>query len=165
MASMSIAACWPSFITDPFPKLSSIWFIAASKALQVQKAKFKQGSDNLARLKLSQREGTGKEFHDKVLSLRKAQEQFPPIKHMELNDTGLATHLSRNGKKTISKEQLVKDFDDKLAPDIDVAVLGSDQRNLNVLRKIERLCLFQNITQHLMYDQFYLYELVNLGPV
>ena len=66
---------------------------------------------------------------------------YPIIKHMELNDTGLATHLSRNGKKTISKEQLVKDFDDKLAPDIDVAVLGSDQRNLNVLRKIDKINL------------------------
>ena len=66
---------------------------------------------------------------------------YPIIKHMELNDTGLATHLSRNGKKTISKEQLVKDFDDKLAPDIDVAVLGSDQRNLNVLRNIDKINL------------------------
>ena len=66
---------------------------------------------------------------------------YPIIKHMELNDTGLATHLSRNGKKTISKEQLVKDFDDKLAPNIDVAVLGSDQRNLNVLRNIDKINL------------------------
>jgi hypothetical protein len=66
---------------------------------------------------------------------------YPIIKHMELNDTGLATHLSRNGKKTISKEQLVKDFDDKLAPDIDVSVLGSDQRNLSVLRKIDKINL------------------------
>jgi hypothetical protein len=66
---------------------------------------------------------------------------YPIIKHMELNDTGLATHLSRSGKKTISKEQLVKDFDDKLAPDIDVAVLGGEQKNLNALRKIDKINL------------------------
>ena len=66
---------------------------------------------------------------------------YPVVKHMELNDTGLATHLSRSGKKTISKEQLVKDFDNKLAPDIDVAVLGSGQRNLNVLRQIDKINL------------------------
>ena len=66
---------------------------------------------------------------------------YPIVKHMELNDTGLATHLSRSGKKTISKEQLVKDFDDKLAPDIDVAILGGEQKNLNALRKIDKINL------------------------
>ena len=50
---------------------------------------------------------------------------FPIVKHMELNDTGLAPHLSKFGNKTVSKEQLVKDFDTKLAPELDVTVLGS----------------------------------------
>ena len=103
--------------------------IAASKALQIQKTKIKQANDNLAKLKLSQREGTGKEFHDKILSLRKAQEQFPPIKDMELNDTGLSPHLSKMGKQTVTKEQLVKDFDNKLAPEIDVVALGGSSED------------------------------------
>ena len=103
--------------------------IAASKALQIQKSKLKQANDNLAKLKLSQREGTGKEFHDKILALRKAQEQFPPIKDMELNDTGLAPHLSKMGNKTVTKEQLVKDFDGKLAPEIDVVALGGSSED------------------------------------
>jgi len=50
---------------------------------------------------------------------------LPIIRHMELNDTGLAPHLSKMGNKTVSKEQLVKDFDTKLAPELDVTVLGS----------------------------------------
>jgi len=49
---------------------------------------------------------------------------FPIVRHMELNDTGLAPHLSKLGNKTVSKEQLVKDFDTKLAPEIEVSVLG-----------------------------------------
>ena len=31
--SISKAGCWPNFITEPLPKFSSIWLIAASKAL------------------------------------------------------------------------------------------------------------------------------------
>jgi hypothetical protein len=52
--------------------------------------------------------------------------KFNPIKDMELNDTGLAPHLSKMGKQTVTKEQLVKDFDNKLAPEIDVVALGGD---------------------------------------
>jgi hypothetical protein len=48
-----------------------------------------------------------------------------PIKDMELNDTQLSTHLSRNGNKTLSKAQIIEDFDTKLAPEIDVISLGS----------------------------------------
>ena len=50
---------------------------------------------------------------------------FPIVKHMELNDTGLAPHLSKIGNNTMSKAQLVDDFDTKLAPELDVTVLGS----------------------------------------
>ena len=53
--------------------------------------------------------------------------KFNPIKDMELNDTGLAPHLSKMGKQTVTKEQLVKDFDNKLAPEIDVVALGGDK--------------------------------------
>ncbi len=48
-----------------------------------------------------------------------------PIKDMELNDTQLSTHLSRNGSKTLSKAQIIEEFDTKLAPEIDVISLGS----------------------------------------
>jgi hypothetical protein len=48
-----------------------------------------------------------------------------PIKDMELNDTQLSTHLSRNGNKTLSKAQIIEEFDTKLAPEIDVISLGS----------------------------------------
>jgi len=54
---------------------------------------------------------------------------FPIVKHMELNDTGLAPHLSKMGNKTVTKEQLVKDFDDKLAPEIDVVALGGSSED------------------------------------
>ena len=47
-----------------------------------------------------------------------------PVKDMELNDTQLSTHLSRNSNKKLSKADVIKDFDEKLAPDIDVIVLG-----------------------------------------
>ena len=50
---------------------------------------------------------------------------YNPVKDMELNDTGLAPHLSKIGNKTMSKEQLVKDFDTKLAPDLEVVPLGN----------------------------------------
>ena len=52
-----------------------------------------------------------------------------PVKDMELNDTQLSTHLSRNGSKTLSKADVIKDFDEKLAPDIDVIVLGGGRRD------------------------------------
>ena len=48
---------------------------------------------------------------------------------MELNDTGLAPHLSKMGNKTVTKEQLVKDFDGKLAPEIDVVALGGSSED------------------------------------
>jgi len=54
---------------------------------------------------------------------------YPIIKHMELNDTGLAPHLSKMGNKTVTKEQLVKDFDGKLAPEIDVVALGGSSED------------------------------------
>ena len=63
-----------------------------------------------------------------------------PIKDMELNDTSLSTHLSRNANNKLSKADVVKDFDEKLAPDIDVIVLGGGRRDAgqsftNILRK------------------------------
>ena len=62
-----------------------------------------------------------------------------PIKDMELNDTQLSTHLSRNANNTLSKSDIVKDFDEKLAPDIDVIVMGGGRREAskslqNILR-------------------------------
>jgi hypothetical protein len=48
---------------------------------------------------------------------------YPIIKHAELNDTSLAPWLSRMGNKTISKNALVKQFDE-MAPTMDVTVLG-----------------------------------------
>ena len=48
---------------------------------------------------------------------------YPRIKDMELNDTSLAPWLSRMGNKTVSKEALVKQFDE-MAPTMDVTVLG-----------------------------------------
>jgi len=53
--------------------------------------------------------------------------KFNPIKDMELNDTGLAPYLSKLGNKKVTKEQLVKDFDNKLAPELDVVALGGDR--------------------------------------
>ena len=62
-----------------------------------------------------------------------------PIKDMELNDTQLSTHLSRNANKTLSKADVIKDFDEKLAPDIDVVVLGGGSRETSKsLRNILR---------------------------
>ena len=52
-----------------------------------------------------------------------------PIKDMELNDTSLSTHLSRNANNKLSKADVIKDFDEKLAPDIDVIVLGGGTRD------------------------------------
>ena len=52
-----------------------------------------------------------------------------PVKDMELNDTQLSTHLSRNANNKLSKADVVKDFDEKLAPDIDVIVLGGGRRD------------------------------------
>jgi len=48
---------------------------------------------------------------------------YPIIKHAELNDTSLAPWLSRMGNKTLSKDALVKQFDE-MAPTMDVTVLG-----------------------------------------
>jgi hypothetical protein len=48
---------------------------------------------------------------------------YPRIKDMELNDTSLAPWLSRMGNKTVSKPDLVKQFDE-MAPTMDVTVLG-----------------------------------------
>ena len=48
---------------------------------------------------------------------------YPRIKDMELNDTSLAPWLSRMGNKTVSKESLVKQFDE-MSPTMDVTVLG-----------------------------------------
>jgi hypothetical protein len=52
-----------------------------------------------------------------------------PVKDMELNDTQLSTHLSRNASNKLSKADVIKDFDEKLAPDIDVIVLGGGRRD------------------------------------
>jgi hypothetical protein len=52
-----------------------------------------------------------------------------PVKDMELNDTQLSTHLSRNANNKLSKADVIKDFDEKLAPDIDVIVLGGGRRD------------------------------------
>jgi len=48
---------------------------------------------------------------------------YPRIKDMELNDTSLSPWLSRQGNKTISKDVLVKQFDE-MAPKMEVTVLG-----------------------------------------
>jgi hypothetical protein len=62
-----------------------------------------------------------------------------PIKDMELNDTQLSTHLSRNGNKTLSKAQIIEEFDTKLAPEIDVISLGSPGvRESKALTKLYR---------------------------
>ena len=62
---------------------------------------------------------------------------------MELNDTSLSTFLSRNSKKPMAKEQLVKTFDDTLAPQLDVTVLGEhNTKDLRSLaRKLEKIDL------------------------
>jgi hypothetical protein len=49
---------------------------------------------------------------------------YPIIKDMELNDTSLAPFLSRVGNNILSKEKLVKEFDE-LAPQFEVMALGS----------------------------------------
>ena len=48
---------------------------------------------------------------------------YPVIKDMELNDTSLAPWLSRMGNKTVSKPDLVRQFDE-MAPTMDVVALG-----------------------------------------
>ena len=48
---------------------------------------------------------------------------YPIIKDMELNDTSLAPWLSRMGNKTVSKDSLVKQFDE-MAPEMEVVSLG-----------------------------------------
>ena len=49
---------------------------------------------------------------------------YPIIKDMELNDTSLAPFLSRKGNDIVSKEKLVKEFDE-MAPQFDIISLGS----------------------------------------
>jgi len=58
------------------------------------------------------------------------------IKDQELNDTSLAPYLSQMGKQIISKEKLVKEFDE-MAPTFDVIALG-DATGAKVLSKVER---------------------------
>lgn len=61
---------------------------------------------------------------------------LPIIKDQELNDTSLAPYLSQMGKQIISKEKLVKEFDE-MAPTFDVIALG-DATGAKVLSKVER---------------------------
>ena len=56
---------------------------------------------------------------------------FPVIKDMELNDTSLAPWLSRIGNKTLSKEKLVKQFDE-MSPTMEVTALGEDTAHTSV---------------------------------
>ena len=83
---------------------------------------------------------TGQQWLD---YLKRPTRNFNPIKDMELNDTSLSTFLSRNSKKPMAKEQLVKTFDDTLAPQLDVTVLGEhstkDLRSL--ARKLQKIDL------------------------
>jgi len=76
---------------------------------------------------------TGQQWLD---YLKRPTRNFNPIKDMELNDTSLSTFLSRNSKKPMAKEQLVKDFDNTLAPQLDVTVLG--EHGTKDLRSLER---------------------------
>ena len=61
---------------------------------------------------------------------------LPIIKDQELNDTSLAPYLSQMGKQIISKEKLVKEFDE-MAPGFDVIALGdaTGARVLNTVNK------------------------------
>ena len=61
---------------------------------------------------------------------------LPIIKDQELNDTSLAPFLSQMGKQIISKEKLVKEFDE-MAPTFDVIALG-DSSGTKILGKIEK---------------------------
>jgi hypothetical protein len=61
---------------------------------------------------------------------------LPIIKDQELNDTSLAPFLSQMGKQIISKEKLVKEFDE-MAPTFDVIALG-DATGAKVLNKVEK---------------------------
>ena len=60
---------------------------------------------------------------------------LPIIKDQELNDTSLAPYLSQMGKEIISKEKLVKEFDE-MAPSFDVLALG-DATGARVLNTVE----------------------------
>ena len=71
--------------------------------------------------------------------LKRPFANYNPVKDMELNDTGLAPFLSRNANETLSKEGLVKAFDDELAPDFDVISLGGGaRRQFDELNKINK---------------------------
>jgi hypothetical protein len=61
---------------------------------------------------------------------------LPIIKDQELNDTSLAPYLSQMGKQIISKEKLVKEFDE-MAPSFNVLALG-DATGAKVLSTVER---------------------------
>jgi len=61
---------------------------------------------------------------------------LPIIKDQELNDTSLAPYLSQMGKEIISKEKLVKEFDE-MAPSFDVLALG-DATGARVLNTVEK---------------------------
>ena len=61
---------------------------------------------------------------------------LPIIKDQELNDTSLAPYLSQMGKQIISKEKLVKEFDE-MAPSFDVLALG-DATGARVLNTVEK---------------------------
>ena len=66
---------------------------------------------------------------------------LPIIKDQELNDTSLAPYLSQMGKQIISKEKLVKEFDE-MAPTFDVTVLGKETGSemfRNVAKKLQRI--------------------------
>ena len=83
---------------------------------------------------------TGQQWLD---YLKRPTRNFNPIKDMELNDTSLSTFLSRNAKKPMAKEQLVKDFDNTLAPQLNVTVLGeqSTKSLRDVARKLDKIDL------------------------
>ena len=61
---------------------------------------------------------------------------LPIIKDQELNDTSLAPYLSQMGKQIISKEKLVKEFDE-MAPGFDVIALG-DATGAKVLNTVNK---------------------------
>tara|TARA_R110000744_G_scaffold17662_2_gene47685 strand:- start:4187 stop:9070 length:4884 start_codon:yes stop_codon:yes gene_type:complete len=61
---------------------------------------------------------------------------LPIIKDQELNDTSLAPYLSQMGKQIISKEKLVKEFDE-MAPTFEVGVFGKENAN-NIFQDLER---------------------------
>ena len=94
--------------------------IAATKALQAHKLKYKNANDALARLRLEGRASAG--VTDET---RRASQELPAIRHEELNDTSLAPFLSKYKDKVIPKKVLVDAFD-RIAPKLDVEVAGRE---------------------------------------